>query len=145
MREEEESKERWSIEKWNSKWYSYERKRKIKRTMMNWGIKLEIRLFWEKKKDQKNDDQSRSETGSADCYERRRNKRTMMNWEVKCEIRLLWKKNSDHKNNNQLRSEKGSSNVMREEGSKERRSIEKWNMKCDCYDRIVKWEVKWKV
>jgi hypothetical protein len=49
---------------------------------------------------------------------------------------MLWEKKKDHKNDDQLKSEIGSSNVIREEeGSKERCSIEKRNMKCDCYER----------
>jgi hypothetical protein len=61
MREEDESKERWSIEKWNEKFECYERRRMIKITIINWEVKWEMGMLWEKKKDQKNDDRLRSE------------------------------------------------------------------------------------
>jgi hypothetical protein len=65
MRKEEGSKERWSIWKWNGNCEWYERRRRIKRTMNNWEMTREVLLLWEKKKDQKNDDQLRSEIGNA--------------------------------------------------------------------------------
>jgi hypothetical protein len=65
MKEEEGSKEQWSIEKWNGKFYCYERRRRIKRTMINWEVKWKVSLLWEKKKDQKNNNELRSEIGSS--------------------------------------------------------------------------------
>jgi hypothetical protein len=65
MKKEEGSKEQWSIEKWNGKCYCYERRRRIKRTMINWEVKSEVRTLWEKKKDQKNNNQLRSEIWSG--------------------------------------------------------------------------------
>jgi hypothetical protein len=99
-------------------WNCYERRRRITRTIMNWEIKTEVWLLWEKKNDQKNDEELRNEmeieieivmreeegpkewwrikewNGNWDCYERRRRiKRMMKNWEVK--LQQLWEKKKD--------------------------------------------------
>jgi hypothetical protein len=136
MKKEEGSKERYLFEKWKGKCDCYERRKRIKRMMVNWEIKWEILMLWKKKKDQKNNDQLRNEMEDADvmreeegtkerwsiekwngnfewCEKRRTIKRTTNNWEMKCELLLLWEKKKDPKNDNQLGSEMENDNLMR--------------------------------
>jgi hypothetical protein len=97
IRAEEWSKERSSIEKWKEKWDFYEGGRMIKIIMFKWEMKWEGQLLWEKKNNQKNDDELKSEL-----------------WHE-----IIMRKKIQ-KNDDELRIENGSSKVMREEGWKER-------------------------
>jgi hypothetical protein len=72
----------------------------------------------------------------------------MMILKVKSEFRLLWEKKNDQNNDDQLGSEIGN-DIMKEEEewSKEWWSIEKWNRKCDYYERRrrrikKRWEIE---
>jgi hypothetical protein len=72
-----------------------------------------------------------------------------MIWEVKIEVRLFRETKKDWENDDQLKNQMESRIVMKEEeGTKEGWWFEKWNGKCECYDRIrrikitmINWEV----
>jgi hypothetical protein len=92
MREEEGLEERWRIEKRKKKWDCYKnRRRRIRRTMMNWEKKNKMRFLWEKKRlEERLWIEKKMKLDHYEKRGRRKIRRTMMNWEKKKEMRLQW-------------------------------------------------------
>jgi hypothetical protein len=91
---------------------------------MNWNVKWELRLLWEKKKDQKNYNLLRIEKGNALVMkEEEWSKERWLIEKWNGNWNCYWEIKNDQKNDDQLRNKKRSVIEMREEISTEWR----WN------------------
>jgi hypothetical protein len=123
----EKIKKEWWIDKWKGKYNYYDRRRKIKRTTMNWELKWKVQLLCKKKKDQKKDGELISERGNKTIMRAEKGPKErcwIEKWNGKwncCEKRKRVKKDYE------LRSQMESAILMREE--KESKKMMNWEMK----------------